>query len=126
MPFTIEISAEEQIGRVAAIGDLSIPSSVETVEKMVNHPDFQSHYGIIVDFRQTTSTPKMSELREIANAIRKFKDPLQSRIALVLNPKEVRKASTVCMMVRVFGFEMEAYGDMESAMKYLATGQSWY
>jgi hypothetical protein len=126
MPFAIDISTEDQFGRVTGIGDLNIPPSVKAVEDLIDHPDFQPHYGIIVDFRQTATTARMSELRDIAAAIRQYRNPFQGRIALIVNPKEVRKASTVCMMVRVFGIKMEAYGEMESALKYLATGQSWY
>jgi hypothetical protein len=126
MPFTIDISTEEQFGRVTGVGDISIPASVEAVEDLINHPDFQPHFGVIVDFLQTKATPKMSEMRDIAAAINSYKDSFSHRIALVVNPGEVRKASTVCMMVRVFGVQMEAYGEMEPALKYLATGQSWY
>jgi len=126
MPFTIEISTEEQIAYVTGIGDLTVESSAEAMRNLATDPDFQSHYGVLLDFLRTTNAIHQTKMREIAAALHGFKNTYKGRIALVVNPKEVRKASTVCLLVRVFGVHMEAYSDIESAVKYLTTGQSWH
>ena len=125
MPFRIDISTEAQIARVTGTGNLTIQSSVEAMADVVHHPDFQPHYGVLLNFLQVTNNIHRTEMHDIAAALHGFKDSFKGRIALVITPAEVRKVSTVCLLVRVFGVKMEAYGDIESAMRYLTTGQSW-
>jgi hypothetical protein len=126
MPFAIDVSTEEQIARVTGIGDLTVQSSAEAMADLASRPEFQRHYGVLLDFSQITNAIHRSQMRNIADTLHNFKNAYRGRIAIVINPAEVRKVSTICMLVRVFGVQMEAYADIEPAMKYLTTGQSWY
>jgi len=124
MPFTIDISPKEQIAYITGIGDISVPLCIETTANLVNHPDFQPHYGILLDSRQATNTPTVVETPQLAAVVHEYRDYFQGMTALVVNAKDEIRASTLCRLVRVFGVRMEAYSDTELAMQYLTTGQS--
>jgi hypothetical protein len=125
MPYTINVSTVNHIARFKGTGDFSVQLCVEAIADMANHPDFQAHFGLLADVTETTNIPTITEVRKLASVIHEKRNSFQGRIALVVSPRDVNKASVLCMLVRVFGVEMEAYGDADMALKFLRTGQSW-
>lgn len=125
MPITIRVSAKDQIAHVLGAGEITVPWCAEAAANLINHSDYQPHFGIVVDFRQATNTPHMSEMRELAAILRGHKDSLTGMVGLVVKDADAKKASVMCMLVRAFGAKMEAYGDPDAAMRYLSTGRSW-
>ena len=122
MPFTINVAAKDKIAHIVGAGMITVQSCAETLVQVVNHPDFKPDYGIVVDFRQATNTPLMTEMRELATVVRDHKDSVQGRIGLVVKDTDAKKASVMCMLVRVFGIRMEGYADMNKAFEYVNTG----
>ena len=122
MPFTINVSPKEQIALIAGSGEITVPLCAEAMANLANHPDFQPHFGIIIDFRQATNTPHMAEMRELASLFYGYKDAFTSRIGLVVKRTDEKKAGVMCMLVRVFGVKMEGYAEMHKAFEYVTTG----
>lgn len=103
-------------------GEITVSLCAEAAANLINHPDFQPHYGIVIDFRQATNTPLMTEMRELATLFHDYQNSVQGRIGLVVKDTDAKKASVMCMLVRVFGVRMEGYGDMNKAFEYVNTG----
>ena len=125
MPFQINVLAEEELGSVKATGDICITDSVEAVADLCRLPEFESHFGVIIDFSEVQSTPDLKELKQTAQAVKQYKDRFHGNIALVVEPKYVNMASIICMLVRVFGIRIEAYGNFESSKRFLQRGHAW-
>jgi len=122
VPITINVSAKAQIAHVVGVGEITVPFCAEAAANLINHPDYQPHFGIVVDFRQAANTPHMTEMRELASILRNYKDSLHGRVGLVVKDTDAKKASVMCMLVRAFGGKMEGYADMNKAFDYVTTG----
>jgi hypothetical protein len=122
MPFSIVISTKDQICHLVASGVITVQLCTVTAEKLISHPNFLPHFGTVIDFRQATNTPMMNEMRELATMIFGIRDCLHGRIGLVVKDTDAKKASVMCMLVRVFGVKMESYGDTTKAFDYVRTG----
>jgi len=124
MPITIDVAKEKQIVHVVGTGVITVPLCAEAMANLTNHPDFESQFGVVVDFRQATNTPSMTQMRELATLFYGYKDSIDGRIGLVVKNTDAKKAAVMCMLVRVFGVKMESYGEVDKAIKYVTTGTS--
>jgi hypothetical protein len=122
VPFTINVSAKDKIVHIVGTGVITVPMCAEAAANLINNPDYQPHFGVVIDFRQATNTPLMTEMRELATMFQGYKDSVQGRIGLVVKDTDAKKASVMCMLVRVFGIRMEGYADMNKAFEYVNTG----
>jgi hypothetical protein len=126
MPYTIDVSTSENVVYLKGIGDLSVESSLEAAANVVNHPDVQPHFGMVVDFGKATNTPTLSEMRILASSLGKYAPSLKGRIGLRVLPGDVNKAGVLCVLVRVFGVKMEAYSDLDQAYQYVRIGRAGF
>lgn len=125
MPFIFNVSHEDHIIYVTASGEITIQDCLEAVSERAEHAKSLKTFDTLVDLSQATSTPPIVEMRKIGSSILGYKTDIKNRTAIVVKPKDINKASVICMLVRPFGIRMEAYGDSELAMRYLKTGESW-
>jgi hypothetical protein len=124
MPFTYDLSYKNQITYITATDDVTVQSSRDAMVEW-DRLSSRKPAGIIVDLSQATTLPPTSQMRQIASAIIEHKEFIKSRVAVIVKPEDIRKASIVCMLIRIAGIYMEAYGDRESAEQYLKTSMSW-
>jgi len=122
MPFGFLFSEPAQTVYITASGDLDLEMCIETLGKIVDHPDFQPHYGIVANFKSMESAPAKAEIRSVASVLRKHKDSFDGNIALVLNKEHLILAGMLCMLVRVFGMRMEAFDNIPMAMEFASSG----
>jgi len=67
--------------------------------------------------------PTRAEFRKLASTVRKHKDSFQGSMALVLKPGDLKRASMLSILVRLFGVRMEVFEDVAGAVEFIYQGR---
>ena len=115
----ISTSIENHIVSIQTDGDMDLQQSIDLITNLVNHPDFRSNYGVLADFRRVGATPTIMDMRELGAHMRKNKDKIKGKLAIVIRPEKHPLTSARAMLVRAFGIRMEVFDEIEPAVTYL-------
>lgn len=125
MPFEYRIVRDERLAYVTANGVIDMRSSVEAMGELVRHPDFDPHFGVVIDLRDMTYRPSLGELRVIAWAMAHEKFALPKRIAVVLSESVKRtRARVYDRFGRMAGVALQLFPDMDDAISWLVSDSS--
>jgi len=125
MPFSVSISPEKKLIHITLSGEVSTQDSIVLMNELPTHTDFNSEYAVLIDSTQMDRGPELKEMKTLASAAKKVYQYFKGPIALVVPPGYVHQSSIFALLVRPFGIHVEAYGDTETAKKFLNTGESW-
>lgn len=126
MEIGVKVLGDKWTVIVNAWGKLDFNAVAKSIPDMVSLPAIQAGYNVVLDFHEVDGAFSVGQLRKLASVHRKYKDKFKNnRAAIIVKPEDVSKAHILCMLIRTFGIKIEAYGDKESAYKYVVSGQSW-
>ena len=125
MPFTHNISEEEQLIYVKASGEIDLRSCVDAITDIANTIDDSSTIGILIDFRDTDFLPGTLELKSLAQILskQKRKRAFQGKVAAVIGEERSTIISAMCTVLYVWNFHIKPFTDLAEAKKYLKSQQ---
>jgi hypothetical protein len=125
MPITWSISEEEALALVRYEGPTTLAEVVDTMVEVAGSPEFQPHYGVLVDLREMEYSPSIRELIEIASALINMKSLMQGKIALVTSTAfHYQMTQFNVRLVSVVGVRAKAFREMEEARKWVLSSES--
>ena len=119
MPFTHNISEEEQIAFVKANGKIDLKSCIDAVRDVANAFNNRSHFGVLVDLRAMDYSPRIQELRSLAQILGERKSTFRGGVAIIMAEEKETIAFAACTIARAWGFVMKPFTDLIEAKKYL-------
>ena len=122
MSTELKIFREERIIQRTVTGELNTNRAHELIHKISLAVSFYQNSNVLIDIRETTFQPNMSDLLEIAADCSKNLTDFKCKIAFVIpnteQRKEVAKLFKACMEAQ--GFEFRQFFDYDDAMDWLS------
>ena len=125
MPFTHNISEEEQLISVKASGAIDLRSCVDAITVIADTIEEGSTLGLLIDIRDSDFLPGTLELKSLAQILSKQKQTRKFRGKVIVVTTEERGTiiSAMCTVAYVWGFPVKPFTDLEEAKKYLKSQQ---
>ena len=125
MSITWSISEEEALALVRYEGPTNLAEVVDSIVEVAGSPEFQPHYGVLVDLREMEYSPSVRELIEIASATINMKSLMQGKLALVTsNAFHHRMIQFNMRLVSVMGVRGKAFREMEEAREWVLSSEA--
>ncbi len=122
MTIDIKIDKDRKIIHRTVTGEITTNSAVTLVQNITLATKLHQGYNILVDIRDTTFYPEMTDLLEIATECSRQLIGFNNKIAFLIpnteQRKQVAKLFKTCMETQ--GFVFTQFFDYESAVKWLS------
>ncbi len=125
MAFEFALSDRDRRIQVTARGQVDFRESLAAGVALTKRPDFQPHYGVLVDLREIEFAPKTPEIEHFGRDLARFKESFQGRIAVVVEGQLMfGLARMTCSVADASGFPMRPFTDLEEACAWLEEGDA--
>ncbi|MBZ0202011.1 MAG: hypothetical protein K8I03_03235 [Ignavibacteria bacterium] len=102
-------------------GELNLNETRKVLSKLADLNSDDPVKEILIDIRETESVLSLSDIFTIVNEVGKFRKAFRKKIAVLLGPShDFDKARFLEMCAGNRGFNVNAFGDFEEAVKWLA------
>lgn len=90
---------------ITAEGHVDTAAAIEAMTAVVEDPDYQPIYPVIVDLRHIVYDPAKLDAFTIANALGGFSKHCEGPLTLVVAPAVYTMANVACIMARAAGYK---------------------
>jgi len=119
MPFTYEISPEDQVAYVTISGPVDLRSTIRMMGELGKDPAFSPDYKVVVDATNMEYSPSLGELRVIAWALGHEKSAFRDKVAVIRGARSQALQQLYKTFTRMAGFALALFPDKPSAMQWL-------
>ena len=119
MPFTYEISPEDQVAYVTVSGPVDLRSTIRMMGELGKDPAFHADYKVVVDATNMEYSPSLGELRVIAWALGHEKAAFRNKVAVIRGARSHTLQKLYTSFTRMAGFALALVPDKPSAMQWL-------
>jgi len=110
---------ENKLCIVKAEGKISFNSSIGEMIKVINNPEFDTNYRIIVDLTEISYNPSYKEIEGIKNKLIQLKPYFKQKIALI----SVGSISVIAYLIAQFakynGLKIKTFTTLDNAYEWL-------
>ena len=108
MPFNYTITTQEKSVYVKAIQVIDAQSAIEAVQELVQDPDFDFSYDIVVDLRQMKYEPNLADLGTIRDGVKQYKSKFIGEIIVIVRSKDFLKAQLAASLAKTWELNVKA------------------
>jgi hypothetical protein len=119
VPFTYEISPEDQVAYVTISGPVDLCSTIRMMGELAKDPAFRPDYKVVVDATDMEYSPSLGELRVIAWALGHEKGAFRNKVAVIRGARSQALQHLYKSFTRMAGFALGLFPDKPSAMQWL-------
>ncbi len=113
------LDADRRI-QVTASGPIDFREILAAFVTIVERPDFEPHFSVLIDAREIEFTPSGFEIEQFARQLGRFKRDIQGRVAILVKGNlHFGLARMTCSVAEANGFPMRPFTDLEQARSWL-------
>jgi len=120
MPYSWKIDPEARLAHVRGWGAMIIDEALDAPRQLVEHPDFEPAFSVLVDLRELVMEPVAEHLVAVGRNLAEIRQRMRGRIALVVPAEHATAAEMGTAMAAAGGFgNMRVYTDPADAQPWL-------
>lgn len=122
MDLNIRVIHSQDFLKVTATGKVDLEVSKQTVLKLASENSAPRQYDILIDLRQRTGRPSLTDIAEVVNVMIEHRDSFRSKLAILTHPGPgFDDAKFMELYAGNRGFRVGAFKDFEEAINWLMT-----
>lgn len=120
MSLVFHIQQQQGLVEIEGNGAASFDSLLALMEQLLSHPDFKTHFAILVNFSEVSYVPSFWEIRKFGGVFQKLRQSFLGKVAFwVSSPAQIKAGRFASVIARTIHFQMQVFGDQQSAMNWL-------